>query len=347
MKRLNFSEVMEASFPSQLCVSIYLPHYRDLANFKEGDAQLQSVLKEVRDLSKSSDRQISSRVLDDVKKNAEKIRTLQKNHGVAWFSSEMTSGFIPTSWGKQAFAVVSDTFHVKPLFRDLQKSRPFFVLAVNSRHLKLFSRWENSLLLVERVAIHEEGSEVRQKDKSKLGQRQLVKVAELIQKHLSRSNDPLVLAGAQSILSRLKAEINYPYVLEDGIFCNADRISTKELFSSGYRIATRYFDAQEDQIISECVFCEKANKALTDIHEIGIAAVHGRVERLVIAEDHHVWGILDRKTGEIKVHEKQKSSSDDDILDDLSELVYRHKGSVWVVEKQKLGKTPIYATLRW
>lgn len=354
MKRLNFAEIIDASFPSQLCVSIYLPPFKDVSSSKERDAQLNSVLNEVKTLSSQSALKIEERLMADLRKNVDQVRSLQNEHGVAWFMSEKTSGYVPASWNQAPFAVVSDTFHVKPLFKDIQKKRPYYVLAMSAKGIKLFGLWQNGLRLVEflqpRGAAKEGGENFRgshRNHKAKLKSSQIDLANRLILRHLNQSKDPLLVAGAGGTVASLRAELRYPFVLDQSVSCNPDTIGLEELYEKAKVVAEAHFEDVEEAILEEYRYCHKSKKSLSDIKQIVEAAIAGRIEHLIIAEDHQIWGVLDRQTGAIQYHAQQKNSRDDDVLDDLSELVYRHKGSVWVMPQKKLGKELVYATLRW
>lgn len=353
MKQLNFAEVLDASYPSQNCVSIYLPPLTKLSNFREGEAKLNSVLREVQALSAKSESDHHSHLMDQIQRDAKHIKDLQKKHGVAWFASEMTSGYLPSSWRKDPFAVVSQTFHVKPLFRDYQKMRPFYVLTFSAQNVKLFRRWQNSIYLIDAISLQpqKEGianfRESHRKHKHRSRQSQVQVAEQLMERHLRHSEDPVILAGSNTSIAAFRSIARYPFLLEDSIACNSDKVSIRTLNQKAMGIFSKWLDQKENHILEEFRFCQKSKKALTNVHEVAKAAANGRVEQLIIAEDHHLWGVLNWDTGSIRIHPHQKDSEDDDVLDDLSELVYQHKGSVWVMRQEKLGKEKLYATLRW
>jgi len=72
------------------------------------------------------------------------------------------------------------------------------------------------------------------------------------------------------------------------------------------------------------------------------------VQLLLVAEDESVWGILDRKTGAIQVHERRMNADDADVLDDVAEESLKRGGEVYVVPRASMpGSGPIAALFRF
>jgi hypothetical protein len=66
---------------------------------------------------------------------------------------------------------------------------------------------------------------------------------------------------------------------------------------------------------------------------ISKAAVHGRVQTLLIEDGRRINGTLDRTTGEISGMSSAPDANGQDLLDDVSELVLAAGGSVYVLPK--------------
>ena len=109
------------------------------------------------------------------------------------------------------------------------------------------------------------------------------------------------------------------------------------------------------------VFAEEVQAKLREYHDraarrradaqlenVSRAAAHGRVRDLFVAEDRHLWGHLDRETGEVSVHEAQLGAEDADLLDDLGEMVLRCGGDVWVLPPDLMpGGAAVAAIFRY
>jgi len=72
------------------------------------------------------------------------------------------------------------------------------------------------------------------------------------------------------------------------------------------------------------------------------------VQCLLVAEEESVWGLLDRKTGSIQIHQRQMDADDADVLDDVAEESLRRGGEVYVVPRASMpGSGPIAALFRF
>ena len=64
---------------------------------------------------------------------------------------------------------------------------------------------------------------------------------------------------------------------------------------------------------------------------IAARAVRGEVKCLVLEKDFHLWGRLDRISGQLSLHNTQRDGHDDDVLDDIAEVVIAAGGEVVTV----------------
>ena len=343
MKQTTINEIIDSSLQSKICVSVYLPLNNSQKNLRESENQLKATKKQIKSLLGSlKDSEVSS-IMEKFSRDFHTITKLQLKHGAAWFYSELTCGYIPINWNSDPFVVVADSFHIKPVLRDHQIHRPFYVLLVGAKSIRLFSNYSEFLTLIEVVDPQIIGSAIDSKNLKEITRC----VEKLLSRHCSKSNAPLVLAGSKVLVSRIDEEISYPFKISPNISCRPDSILLEELYKKSHKISKDHYNFLEDKVINDYQYCNKSNAVISDIQKISHAAISGQIQNLVVAEDHHVWGILNKESGSIKFHNEQMNSTDDDLLDDISEIVHRHHGAVWVVPKEKLNKSPIYATLRW
>jgi hypothetical protein len=354
MKRLNFAEVMEASQPSSTCVSIFLPPASSNAPQVERASQVNSLIKEVKSLLANSGAPISDSLINEVHSQRDRIHDLNTQEAVAWFASEKLGGYMPIQWPRQPLAVVSDSFHIKPLLRHQQRQRPFWILTTTSKKQQLFLREAEGLSLLKALPLGtDETSDVENfRENHPLHRRKVrteqIKLGRRLVQEIPHSEMPLlVLAGSKPTCSMLAKELEKAGLTIDILPCKPEEMSPPQLLNGALPLAKKHFSRFDDEVLKEVKFCEKSLRALTDLSEIARAAVIGRIEKLVIAEDLHIWGVLDRNTGRIKFHTQQKNGLDEDLLDDLCEAVIQHRGSVWVLPKRKMQDKQVYATLRW
>ena len=68
----------------------------------------------------------------------------------------------------------------------------------------------------------------------------------------------------------------------------------------------------------------------------------------VVPDEEPVWGILDRATGAIERHERQRDHQDADVLDDIAEEAYKRGAEVYVVPRGSMPTPgPVAAIYRF
>jgi hypothetical protein len=80
-----------------------------------------------------------------------------------------------------------------------------------------------------------------------------------------------------------------------------------------------------------------------DINEISKAAKKGKIKKLLIASDAFVFGKLDEISGEVTIREADMDHTDDDLLDDIAQNVFRAGGEVLLVQKKLMPDKELIA----
>lgn len=343
MKKLNLNDILNSSGVSKTCISIYLPKNTNLTNPQERTGSFKKISHEIKLLLSSLPESKVRKITEKLEKDYDLIAQEQAKHGVSWFYSELFYGYMPVSWESDPFIVTADSFHIKPILRDRQINRPFFLLLASAKSVKLFANYSGYLEIVQAEALQLEGSSFSAANQKKIS----FAAEKLIYQHCNTSSDPLIIAGQKVLISSINDDLAHPFKISPMIFCKPKVITLKELNDRARKISADYYKSLEEKIVKDFQYCNVSKNVISDIEKISIAAISGQIENLVVAQDHHIWGILDKSSGAIELHQSQKNSVDDDLLDDISEIVHRCKGNVWVIPKEKLNGSPIYATLRW
>jgi hypothetical protein len=78
----------------------------------------------------------------------------------------------------------------------------------------------------------------------------------------------------------------------------------------------------------------------TDLEKIAKSAVQGGVLDLLIEDGRRAPGRVDHATGEVEMLPKKADTEHTpDVLDDLSEMVFRQNGRVWLVPYERMPST--------
>jgi hypothetical protein len=356
MRALKTAEVFNHQAMSSPCVSIYLSQ-EGSQNSLRREAKLKNLFKEahglmVRDLG-------ASRAQGRIASMEEALYSWLPGHpnqGFGYFSSDDINGYVSFPWRGPDFVVVATSFHTKPLIRWLQDPRRFYLLTLSRGGVKLFSGDAKTLSCIETFMISDEDEKFIQKDygysienrqkrkENDAIQKHFKEVARKLQRYFDRERMPLIIGGPTHLRKAFQKNFFYPYLIDealDGIF---DSFTTEKLQDLAIKTVSSHIEREQIKVVESF----KRNHAVTSLDQITRAALEGRVERLLVAEDEQIWGILDEQKGLVQAARRQRNTKDDDILDDLSEQVLSCRGEVFVIPQEKMPKdSQVCALLRW
>ena len=335
IKKLSCTEVIYHSGSSEY-ISLYIERQEDI---NRASIKFASLLNGMKTLARNSNCDENIRLVSIIEQSRIQICEMLLNTGLGVFCTKNLFGFVELKTLDDSFMSIASSFHIKPLLRNRQSFLEYYILSVSGQAVKIFLSDSEELTLVETVIVEE-------MEKSKLEALQVKIIRDLLGKHFSQAQTPLILAGNKNTVSTLVTHIDYPYMLDDILTCSPEKVSTEYLIEKTLVIMERHQYALEQQVVDEMKFCYKAKKSLSNYEEILKAAVNGQVENLVIAKDYHLWGEIDKESLYVKYYDQQRNTRDDDLLDDLSEMVLKTKGKVWVMPKSKIEEN-LMATLRW
>ena len=277
-------------------------------------------------------------------------------------------------------AVVASTFHTKPLLLYLARDRHFFVLALSERAARLY---EASPLVAEEAsearlpsgvddaigerryvepyrgvhgaggngrAPHRRGTdEATHARKDRLA-RYFKAVDERICAFLGGRGAPLVIAGVAPHHAAYRAVTRYPHVLEVGIEGNVDHLRPEKIQRLAWPIVAEHEAHREASAAAQYLAARPSGKASDALADVARAVVQGRVRVLLHAEGAHVWGHLDRETGECHLDDTGASNgfARADVIDDLCELTLVQGGEVVEVAPARMPSlSPVAAIHRY
>jgi len=259
------------------------------------------------------------------------------------FASESISGFVRLPPSHQMpLAVVSQTFHLKPVLRWLSDKESYFVLRLGRDGADLFTGDSTSLAIPDRVA-----SGPPPKDTLQLND-WIDHVDVRLGRKIRGWSLPIVLAASTRLRRLFLERTSHPQVIENGISEAVFENGSETVINEVRRQLTPLIRARERDAVEEFLIAKNQGRACWDLHRLGHAAVFGRIKHLLVAEDRHLWGYLDRGTGEVLLNSGKGRSRDDDVLDDLAELTWRAMGEVTIMRAQEMpSPSPVSAILRW
>jgi hypothetical protein len=244
---------------------------------------------------------------------------------------------------------------VKPLLSYLARDRHFFVLALSERTARLY---EASPLAAEEArdarlpsggAAHRRGTDAITHDRKQRLARYFEAVDERVCAFLRDRGTPLVLAGIGRHHRAYRRVTRYPHVLDVGIERSLDHLRPDEIHRVAWPIVADEEAHREASAVAQYVAARSSGKTSDDLADVARAVVEGRVRVLLHAEGAHVWGHLDRNTGECHLDRAGETNrfARADIIDDLCELTLLRGGEVMEVAPVRMPSvSPVAAINR-
>lgn len=313
-------------------------------------------------IGRTYDVKTRERLLQPLKKALGALRLNRSKGGVAIYHSENFTGIVHLPTPVSDLAVAADSFHLKPVLRCAQLRRNYYILAFRKKYADLLMATADGTRLVERIELFSrsvsneagiEGSARLVRDGLRIRRQKDLKASMTIlnrqlETYWHGERMPLVLAGSHHNVEAFKVGCSYANVLERSVVGYVEDLDFKALTSVSEGVMQQHFAAVDAMAIVAFRKAEASGLASTDLTLIGEAVARGQVQSLLIAEDRHVWGHLNRSTGAVEVLGQRENAKADDLLDDLGELALLKGGHVTVLPSIEMpdGAT-IAAVLRW
>jgi len=267
------------------------------------------------------------------------------------------------------FAVVANSFHIKPLIKAFQSTERYHLLGLSREN---FTLYQGNQFGFEEIAIeqgaprtmkevlgdqlsesylshgsyagaggptmyHGHGDVKQEIDKDT--EKYFRYVDSYVFENYSKAEKlPLVLVSLAEYHSEFKKLSSNPYLLEQGISKSIDALDLDEMSKRAQTIIDAINMEKIQKLADSYAKSEAKSLGSSDLTQVTKAAYESRVETLLIEEDKIVPGKIDDKTGKVKADDID-SPDYDDILDDLAELVLSSGGDVFVLPKDKMPCT--------
>ena len=360
------------------CISLCMPTHRGFPGNRQDPIRLNNLLVEARRLANNDGGRGSIATLfEPLEALLDPSFWRHPMDGLAIFRSP---NFMEAYWlpmPVRELAMVSDTFHIKPLIRVLQTAQRFFLVVLSRKEPALYGGTQFSLsrIVIPRLAdlpgeaLEPERPQPSRTYKTAIGTRGATLVSRTDSSEAEEDGDlerlfrlidetiwpvvreeraPLIIAGVKHHHSLFRSITRYKHVSAEGLEGSFDRATPEELHAQCLPIVAATFEARETKAIEEYAQAAGTGATAGDLELVARAAVEGRVARLLVARGAPMWGTLDRKTGEIERHEAQGDARDADITDDISECVLLKGGEVLVLAPERMpAASPVVAMLRW
>jgi hypothetical protein len=277
-------------------------------------------------------------------------------------------------------AIVSDTFHTKPLQRYVQTMERFQILSLS---LDSVSVLEGNRDVLDKVDLPKEvpttmkealGSELTEehitvatyggkgpkgtnmvhghggkKDEMDVDAERFFRTIDrAIDDYCSKpSGLPLILAALPEHHHLFQKISHNEFLIDEGIKINPNSQSTDQLRDAAWQIWQPRYHKKLHDSAQEFNQASANQLGSTELREVAKAAAAGRVNKLLLEQDKIIPGKLVHDTGAIR-QDQIENPAVDDLLDDLSALVTKLGGEVSVLPPEIMpGKTGVAAIYRF
>ncbi len=276
------------------------------------------------------------------------------------------------------FAVVSNSFHIKPLIKAFQSIERYQLLGLSHNSFSLYqgNRYGFSEIEIDsdvprtlgavlgkqktnpllsqgsfggtgRPAVYRGQGDKKDED-DKDTEKYFRYVDNYVSVNYSKvSKLPLILVSLKEYHTQFKKLSNNPYLIEEGVDCSYDSLEPEQLQSKVLEVIKSLNQKKTEMIIEAYKKAEAESMGSSDLQQVAKAAYEGRVETVLLEENRIISGNIDCNTGKIKSGDINDPAIGD-ILDGLAELVLKKSGTVILVSKDEMpSPTGVAAIYRY
>lgn len=363
----RLSELLEKRDPP--CLSLYQPTSRHHPENQQDPIRFRNLVKTMeRSLQESHPAEDVDPLLEPFQALADDRDFWNTTHdGLAAFGAAGFFRVYRLQRPLDEFAVVADSFHVKPLIRVLQSADRFQILALDTQKIRLFEGNRDALAEVEIApgvpetiteALGEELTEPHQtvasykagaggvpsrhghgarKDETDADTERFFRAVDraVLQHHSRPAQLPLLLAALPEHHSRFRQVSSNPFLMQEGLEIDPDALELGELREKAWQIIGPRYQARLADLVEAFGTAMSNDLGADDPAQVARAAVAGRVATLLIDADRQIPGRIDATTGIVEADELS-SAGVDDMLDDLGEIALRAGGDLVVVPSERM-----------
>ena len=273
-------------------------------------------------------------------------------------------------------AVVGPHFHIKPLLPVLEAPRQYWLLTVSAARARLYQGGRDGLAEytpcrlpqgIDQVAAESEYQETHYAGPVRRGglakaqvlgdapeearKAELIELlrrtATAVERHVKGKQAPLILAAHPEVAGNFRRLANWPELLSDGIAENPDALTQPELQRRAEALIEQRTGAERQAMLDQlnALLGQGGGRATTRSDEIVKAARYGRVDRLFLAGDDHLWGRFDEPADRVVMRNDAAGDGDIDLLDYAALMTLRQGGGITLIDRAALPANSLAAAM--
>lgn len=325
------------------CISVYLPVINAGEDTEQTRKRLNRLLNTVRETLALHYPNAAMSMGRSLLAFADKLPRFVPGRALAIFISQKVSGYIPLSETVNEMAVVSESFHVKPLLSLLQGQERYFVVSLTTKKAQVFEG--NSHGMESREIIYRSPPKC---DESRDFLRFCHEIERRLKARFRGRQEPLLIVAPEHLratyrrISRLRNHID-----DSSLSINTEISAPAELHAITWPLAVQYLGRQRKRIEREFRIARHKRITLENLEDVARAAADGRIISLFIEKNVQLWGRFDQDAQPIFRREIRNREPVDCMLDDLAEQVIASGGDVYLLSPGEMPtRSPVAAIVK-
>lgn len=357
------------------CLSLYQPTHRHHPENQQDPIRFRNLLKTLEQtLEEKGETEKVSSALQSFRALVEDREFW--NHtldGLAVLGSPNSFRIFTLRRAVPELAIVADTFHTKPLWRFLQSTDRYQVLALTRDSIQLFEGDRDSLDEIDlapgvpRTMDEALGSELTEPHSTVAsyggnvggggpamhhghgGKEPEIEIDDerffravdraVMEKHSQPSELPLLLAALPEHQSLFRKVSHNSSLLPNGIEIDPAALSAEEMRERAWQVMEPHYRARLTKLSDDFEQAKASQLGLDKLDDVAEAAHAGRVGTLLLEAGRQIAGRLDAENGKVKPTEANEAEGSADLLDELGDLVRARGGEVLVIPAEQMPST--------
>jgi len=351
-------------------VSLFQPTHRHFPENKQDTIVFKNLLREIENsLNRAYKKDIIQSILKPFYQIEEDMHKPFWNNtlgGIAVFASRNKCIVYHLFSPVKEFAVVADSFHIKPLIQAFQSLERYQLLGLSRNRFSIFQGNRHGFAEIvigsdiprtlEEVlgkqltdpyltqgfyggvggpAMHHGHGDVKEEIDKDTEKYYRYVDRFILENYSMKSKLPLILVSLMENHSKFKQISHNPYLLEEGIDFSYESIKMEQLEKKALEIIEPIIFEKTRKLKESYKKATAESLGSSELAHVVKAVFESRVETVMFEEDLLISGKIDKNTGKINLGDI-KDPDCGDILDDLAELVLKNRGDIVVLPKDKM-----------
>lgn len=364
---ISIQELKELSASPGPCITILFPlHHEDTRQIRLAVKKaVQQAVDGLRD--RNVDLNLLNTLIEPLRDLGDAIEADAEHKGVVILRSPdiFRHYFVPQSVDESV--TVADHFHLLPLIPILWQNRPFHILALSQKHIRLLRCTNTTSEEVDLPAsvprniddflqnakpdhvldnsaaggpgtgsmgrvMFGTGTDKERRDQYLL---HFYKEVDRGLCDLLRGDSaPLVIAGVDYEQPLYRSVSNFPRLVDEGVHGAPDGLKGGEMHKRALELIERYWQKDIDEALKMYEQMGGSDRASVSLKEIVKAAYDGRILHLFVAQGSRHMGNFDEMAHCVRTH-GQERPGDEDLINAAAVQTLNHAGNVFVIPRNK------------